>query len=212
MPAIVLMDNDAALKLARYDLLDSALSTLKCAPTDVRVLHTARYTLLPTKAPLRYCKDPASADRLSAFLKQAQTADQAAVNSEWLDVLLAIPGIDPGEAILFAYGAGEPEAVIVTGDKRAIRALCAAPEATEVAAALAGRVLCIETLFAGLVGQDFAATQTRVRKNGEVDKALTAIFGVAAPATRASVLEGLDSYQNALRAQTGAVLRDSVPD
>lgn len=212
MPAIVLMDNDAALKLARYDLLDLALSALNSEPAGVRVLHTARYTLLPTNAPLRHCKDAASAERLGTFLGQVQIVDEAAVNTAWLDALLEIPGIDPGEAILFAYAAGEPEAVIVTGDKRAMRALFAASEAADVVAALTGRVLCIETLLAGMVEQDFALTQTRVRANDGVDKALTAIFGVVAPTALASVREGLDSYQNALRAETGALLRVSVSD
>lgn len=210
MAGLVLMDNDAALKLARYDLLDQALLTMGCTPGEVRVLHTASYALLPAKAPLRHCKDEASADRLRAFLRQVGAVDQAAVNTEWLDALVEIPGIDPGEALLFALAATQPDAIIVTGDKRAMRALCAAPEASGIVAALAGRVLCMETLFRGLVEQEFALTQQRVRANGEIDKALAAIFGVTNPAPLDSVQQGLDSYEGALRAETGTLLKTSV--
>lgn len=207
MRRLVLMDNDAVLKLARYGLLGEALLALKCTPTQVRVLPTAHYTLLPAKQPLRHCKDSASAHRLGEFLGQAGKVDTSAADPALIDALVAIPGIDPGEAMLFALAAAQADTIIVTGDKRAVQALCAAPEAAGAVGALSGRVICMETLFRGLAEHDFASTQSRVRGNGEVDKALTAIFGVAAPATLESVRQGIDSYEGALRAKTGALLR-----
>jgi hypothetical protein len=60
----ILIDNDALLKLARYGLLDEAVALFECTPTDVRVLATAKYRLLPAKNRcLRYSL--ARADRLS---------------------------------------------------------------------------------------------------------------------------------------------------
>ena len=205
MARLVLLDNDAALKLARYDLLDLALAALGCSRADVRVLPTARYKLLPAKNRLLYCKDEASADRFAGFLDQVQSIDTSRADPS-IDTLVAVPGIDTGEAHLFALAAKEPAAIVVTGDKRGLRALSGEPDVGMVATALAGRVICAETLFRMMAGQDFRLTQTRVRAQSDVDKALASIFGISTAASRDSVTTGLESYERALRAETGTLL------
>jgi hypothetical protein len=207
MCAVVLIDNDALVKLARYGQLDQALLALGHTSAQVRVLQTATYTLLPSKQPLRHCKDQASADRLAAFLDQVEKIDASTADAALLDALVTVPGIDAGEAVLFACAATQPGTLVLTGDKRAVQALHDSPVAAPAVAALENRVICMEALFRGLVMQDFASTQSCVRSNLDVDKALTAIFGVAVPASAESVQQGLNSYEGSLRAKTGTLLR-----
>ena len=200
------IDNDALLKLAQYGLLEEALRSLNCAQRDVRVLPTASYSLMPQKDRLRRCKDEASAARLETFLASVGQLDAGLVDATLLDELIALPGVDVGEAQLFAAAAAQSEVLIVTGDKRALAALCSAPTVANAVTALSGRIVALEIVFAMLTDGDFAVTQSRVRAKPEVDKALTAIFGVSVPASLDSVREGLHSYVGHLRANTGDLL------
>ncbi len=206
----IFIDNDALLKLAQYGLLEEALRSLNCTPGDVRVLPTARYSLIPQKDRLRRCKDEASAGRLEAFLMSVGVLDPSAVDAMLMDELIALPGVDVGEAQLFAAAATQSAALIVTGDKRALAALCSAPTVANAVTALSGRIVAVEMVFAMLTDGDFSITQSRVRAKPEVDKALTAIFGASAPASLDSVREGLRSYQGHLRTITGDLLYQYV--
>ncbi len=206
MGRLVFMDNDALLKLAQYGLLEEALRSINCTQSDVRVLPTARYSLLPQRGRLRRCKDEASATRLEAFLANVGQLDIGSASATLLDELIALPGVDVGEAQLFAAAAAQPEVLVLTGDKRALAALCSAPNVADAVTALSGRVVAVETVFAMLTDGDFSVTQSRVRAKPEVDKTLTTIFGVSVAASLESVREGLRSYQGHLRASTGDLL------
>jgi hypothetical protein len=203
------LDNDALLKLVNYDLLETALTMFSILPEDIHVLATAKYALLPAKDRLRYCSNQESANRLEAFLSKATKLTVEGVDSEMLDALVAQPGIDPGEALMLAIAASNPESHVITGDKRALAALHAGKHLVHVHAALAGRVLSLELLFLFLVEGDFARVQTCVRNQPGVDRALTNVFGVSAPASPESVRGALNSYVEHLRRLTGALLHPS---
>jgi hypothetical protein len=203
----LLIDNDALLKLAQYGLLDAVVEAFGSSLHDVRVLATAKYSLLPAKNRLLRCKDEDSANRLEDFLKRSAPLDMVDADPALLDALNAVPSIDAGEALLLAAGASDWETQVIIGDKRALAALSADPAVSHVANALAGRVVTLEVVFWQLVEQRFAHTQLCVRSKPDVDKALSNVFGVSAPATMDSVLEGLASYIEHLRGLTGALLR-----
>ena len=202
----LLIDNDALLKLARYGLLDTAITAFGASPSDVRVLATAKYSLLPTKNRLLRCKDEASAARLEDFLSKTVSLSTADTDAELLDTLNAVPSIDAGEALLLAAGASDGEAVIITGDKRALAALCSDDSVSHVAHALAGRVASLEVLFWQMVEQHFHDTQLCVRSNPDIDKALSNAFGMSAPASLDSAREALASYIRHLRGITNTLL------
>lgn len=202
----ILIDNDVLLKLARYALLDEAIALFECTPTDVRVLATAKYRLLPAKNRLRFCKDEESAARLEAFLKTSNPLDPGLADPDLWDVLNAVPNIDSGEALLFAVGANNRDTLVITGDKRSLAALCSHDSVIHVSNALAGRVVSMEVLFSILVEHQFAHVQECVRSKPNVDKALSIAFGVTTPADLNSVREGLNSYIRHLRNVTGALL------
>jgi hypothetical protein len=199
---MILLDNDALLKLASYDLIDEALQSLQLKPGDVAVLPTAKYALLPTRNRLLRCKDEQTASRLEAFLAACSVIPQEQISPELLDKLTGIQSLDAGEAVLFAYAASNPDAIVVTGDKRAVGALATA----DVADALSGRVMVLESLVAAMVLDAFAPVQEKVRSKPQVDKSLANVFGRSAPASIDGVVEGLDSYIRYLIEQTGALL------
>lgn len=200
------IDNDALLKLAIYDLLDTALVMFDIRPEDVHVLATAKYVLLPAKDRLRRCKTEECAARLESFLSKATKLSADGASATTLDALTAKPGIDAGEALMLAVAVSNVDSFIITGDKRALEALQVDQGLDSVREVLAGRVLSIELLFSFLVEGDFGQVQARVRSQPSVDKALTNIFGVSAPASLESVRAALDSYVGHLRRLTGALL------
>jgi hypothetical protein len=65
---------------------------------------------------------------------------------EWLDWLLQVPGIDIGEAQLFAFAAAN-SLIVITGDKRSLQALKNIDKYTD---AMAGRIVVLEALLLAL--------------------------------------------------------------
>lgn len=202
----LLVDNDALLKLARFGLLDTLVDMFSVNVHDIRVLATARYSLLPAKNRLLRCRDEGSANSLEDFLTKSEPLNLVDTNTSLLDALSAIPSIDAGEALLLAVGASDHEALVITGDKRALTALCAEPSISHVADSLAGRVVTLEVIFWQLVKNDFTHTQSCVRSKPGVDKAISNAFGMSAPATIDSAREALASYINHLQGITSGLL------
>jgi hypothetical protein len=207
----LLIDNDALLKLARYGLLDAAVKIFGVSYLDIQILATAKYSLLPAKNRLLRCKDEDSANRLEEFLTNSLPLDIANTDPSQLDALSAVPGIDAGEALLLATAASDPQTFVITGDKRALVSLCTDSSISNVANALAGRVVTLEWVLWRLVKNDFGHTQACVRSKPDVDKALSHAFGVVAPATMDSVYEALASYIKHLQSMTGSLL-PSLPN
>jgi len=210
MNQLILIDNDALLKLARYGLLDEAVAIFGCTPNDVRVLATAKYSLLPAKNRLWLCKDEESAARLEEFLRTSTPLDARSANPELLDRLNAVQNIDAGESLLLAVSANDRNTLVITGDKRSLAALCSDDSVAQVFSTLAGRVVSMEVLFLYLVEHQFAYVQERVRSKPNVDKALSIAFGISTPADLNSVREGLSSYINHLRKVTGGLLYEGT--
>jgi hypothetical protein len=206
MSQLLLIDNDVLLKLARYGLLDEAIALFECTPTDVRVLASAKYRLLPANNRLRFCEDEESAARLEAFLKTSNPLDAGLADPNLLDVLNAVPNIDAGEALLFAVGANNRDTLVITGDKRSLATLCSHDSVADVSKALAGRVVSMEVLFSMLTEYQFTLIQKRVRDKPNVDITLKIVFGVTVPADFESVKKGFNSYISDLRSRTGTLL------
>ena len=202
----ILIDNDALLKLARYGLLNESIALFGCTPADVRVLATAKYSLLPAKDRLRLCEDEESATRLEEFLRSSTPLDARSADPELLDALNSVQNIDAGESLLLAVSATERNTLVVTGDKRSLAALCSDDSVAQVFSALAGRVVSMEILFLYLVEHQFVYIQSCVRAKPNVDKALSIVFGISTLADLNLVQEGLNSYISHLRKITGGLL------
>ena len=202
----ILIDNDALLKLARYGLLNEAIALFGCSKADVHVLATAKYVLLPAQNCLRFCKDAESTLRLENFLRTVKPIVVEPPELELLDRLNAVQNIDPGEALLLAVGATNRDMLLITGDKRALAALCSYNTVAPVANALAGRVVVMEVLFLMFVEHQFLYIQECVRSKPDVDTALTIAFGVSIAADYDLVRGGLSSYIQHLQTITRDLL------
>jgi hypothetical protein len=121
---IVLADNDIILKLAQCDLLDDLPNILGKKCTDVFITDTAKYQLLPKSSAkaLSKCGNEETLARLTAFLETTQTLS-AIENTVLLAQLGDIDGIDGGEKFLFAAAVEIDNPLLITGDRRALRAL-----------------------------------------------------------------------------------------
>ena len=118
--------------------------------------------------------------------------------------LQGIEGIDPGEALLVAATANEPDAYILTADKRCLKALArSAPPA--ILQRLAHRIICLEQLILCLLQQfsDFDKLARRIRKAVPCEFSITEAFKLTEPT---EIAQSLQAEIDRLRADTGTLL------
>lgn len=201
---VVVFDNDVIHKLAALGLLDKAAQLL--GTTERRVLATCRFKFKLNKpADARKKYGDAIVDGIDAFVKSA--VDVTGVDLTGLDEAAnAALGIDPGELQLLAFVAATPNAILVTGDKRALVALQTAPGCTDLVAKIAGRIVCFEQVLEQLLGDPgFTDLNERAAKVLHVDTVLRVLF--TSSAMEPTVRDGLKSYLSDLRSKTGTLLR-----
>jgi hypothetical protein len=126
-------------------------------------------------------------DRLIPVAESLPILEQA--SSEWLDRLTPIPAIDPGEAQLFAVAA-EKRITVVSGDKRAIRALRNVPGFAE---RLESRIVVLEAALLGVCRAYGAGVlQARIEPLKRHDTMVQIVFSSGNPQPEPA----LESYLN----------------
>ncbi|MDI1254136.1 hypothetical protein [Thermomonas sp.] len=187
---VLLVDNDVLLSAAHWGLLDMVPTLVGATWAEVAVL--ASLPPRARKADPKLFKDPAVAATLVPYLAQCTPMPDPDVSL--IARLQGRPDIDVGEQVLFAATGGAAEAFVLTGDKRAIRAL-ALLHAEGVIPELTGRVLCMEHLLwhaLSVLGPD--ELLRRVRKYPDRDMATLAIVGRTEAKSQPQIEEGLTSY------------------
>ena len=179
----LLVDTDAFLKLAAADLLDEVLVLLGISRTRCALLPALPYMLERGRLRKRY--GDFECDRLRKIADEFPVAPES--SSDWLDVLSTEPGIDPGEAQLFALAA-ERGIRILTGDKRALEALA---KVHDIHPHLSGNVITLEAVLTGLAEQ---MPDAQLRPKGSVlgqhDQMAKSVFA----SMSTDLGEALDSY------------------
>lgn len=143
---IVLADNDLILKLAKCDLLGSLPDLLGVPIEEIFIAPAARYQLVHKNAAkaVAKCGNQETLDRIRAFLELVK--DIPVVKDENLITKLgAVDGIDPGEQLLFASCFETGDAILVTGDRTALRALAGSEQLADVCQSLEKRVVTFES-------------------------------------------------------------------
>ena len=138
----LLLDTDAFCKLGLAGLLDDAVALF-----GVGLGNCARLQALPhmlRRGALVRRFGPEACNALLSLVDQVPVIEQA--RADWLDEIVGIDSIDPGEAQLFALAA-ERQLTVLTGDKRSLVGLRAAPN---VLVALSGRVAVLESVLLDL--------------------------------------------------------------
>lgn len=205
---ICFTDNDILHKLAAFDLWEEARAVLSVSPKQVLLLPTAPFALGlndPAKAIARH--GTALASRLQETVTASLTVEESPAVDDQI-ALAGVLGIDQGEAILIALASRSPPAMLLTGDKRSLRALATEPACKPIVERLAGRVVVLEQVVRAIVTTyPFEIIRDKVVPAVAVDTAIRAVWGSGALARRADVLAGLDAYIQDLRGQTGRLLR-----
>ena len=138
----LLLDTDAFCKLAAGGLLDDAIAHLGGDMATCGRLAALPHMLRRGK--LRRTLGAETCDAILAVAEALPVIGQP--TSKWLDGLAHIDSIDPGEAQIFAFAA-ETSAVVLSGDKRALRALKAVQGLPQL---ISGRIVVMEAILIGL--------------------------------------------------------------
>jgi hypothetical protein len=186
----VLVDTDAFCKLGLAGLLTDAVATLGVQLTDCERLPALPHMLRRGSVPKRFGKD-----NCEALIEIADAIPPIqASTSQWLDQFLPVPGIDPGEAQLFSVAADQ-KFLLVSGDKRALRALGKIEDAAQ---ALSGLVVTLEAALIALHGSIGADDlRSRVAPLRQFDTTV----GVCFSDSNADPLSALWSYYGSLASE-----------
>ena len=197
----LLVDTDAFCKLSVIGLLQDALDILGVDITECSKLAPLPYML--RKGRLRNAYGGAKCDAMLQIAEGMPTMVQA--TDSWRDKLISVQAIDTGEAQMFAAGA-ETGLLVMTGDKRAIRALKNVDDFPE---ALAGHIIVLEAMLIALcdkIGVD------EVRKRAQVLNLQDNMFQNCFSPGTTDPRVGLLSYYNELKAEVDPlVLWDPRP-
>lgn len=205
----VLVDNDVALKVACYSLADEMVSATSLGGTPPAILGVGRFVI---RGRLARGSNILDVERAKAAFERlleevsllepdeaelAMAADlEAEANRRGLE-------LDGGESQLLAILTNRACRLLITGDKRAIRAIGVIGKAEA-----AERIGCLEQLMTHLVQiAGVAAIRACVCAEPKVDRAISTCFGCARATTKQEeVLTALTSYIGHLDREAPGVL------
>jgi hypothetical protein len=204
------IDVDAAVKLAHWDMLSELPRLTQFAWTQCGTVSSLKFRAArsATKADGRLFKSEAAAQSVVAAVQQMQVSiPQISTVAELQD----LPGIDPGEAVLLeAVAAAEPGSRLLTGDRRALKALASLPATHRQR--YSGKIWMLEQIvMCSLKAWGLKWVQERICANRSVDTGLALVFGSRCDAPEVSVIEGLESYGREMSSLCEPTLLSSPP-
>ncbi len=201
----VFADNDVLLDAAHWGFLDY-IPTLTGAPWTATSVPGSLIHRTRKKDPKIFAH-PIVAEELEERLKLA--VDPPGLDRVILSRLEEEVGLDVGEVILiagFTFWIAHGDALLLTGDKRALRAL-AHPRLADIAGILKGKVLCREHLLRHVLDVDgVKALVDGVDKARNRDTATDCIVPRGSRTSELSIREGLASYIDELAIHTDSLL------
>lgn len=203
MPTRLLVDNDVLIKLAHWGLLEWLAPSLGGQASQVAALDSLHFRA--RRADKKLFGSIEVARSLAVFLDQTTSVPVA--DPAEMAQLQGIVDLDAGEVALVAACLSDPEALLITGDKRAIAALfnSCPPELTE---RLCGRVICLEQVILLMADRgSSSAVIEGIMRCRDIDTAVRAVVGPSG-CLESSFREGMGAYINDLRGSTGALLWD----
>jgi len=177
------------------DLLTEVLAVLDVKLGDCRCLPALSHMLRKGSLVRNYGEEVCA--ELVPLAKQIKIITDP--DPIWLDRLISITSIDPGEAQLFALAA-QNDFMIITGDKRALRAI---KDIDGYPEALAGRIVVIEAIL--MVLCDRLGHAEVKRKLGTLvanNMTLRSCFSESNP----DPISGLESYYRSLATEVHPLL------
>jgi hypothetical protein len=208
----VLVDNDILLKIAAWQLDAPLLAISTTAAGSPAMLSIARY-VVRRKLSRQALHDASGAEQAFDRLCEAMAAiEPELVEIEMAAALEETAGqagleLDVGESQLVAILVARGAALLLTGDKRAIKAI-----ATLEPQDFGTRVACLEqAIWLILAREDAGAIRRCICSEPTVDKAVTSCFACHRndEVTAADIEAGLSSYIGDLTRLAGVVLAPS---
>ena len=209
----VALDNDILFKGAAYGLLDELVSPV-AASGSIGVLGAAPFVVSnKLERGLLKGNPQAAVNRLRTFLQKAEVLEPSEVEQTLAAdferaAQRAGVNLDVGESLLSSIVIIRHISWLVTGDKRAIRALDALLRQDIRVSVLCGRVRCLEQLVLELVIQGHGQMlRVAICAEPDIDKALSICCSCASnEIDHHQFAEGLNSYIGALRAAAPQIL------
>ncbi len=198
-----LIDSDVARCMCTYELIEDLATALGVGLEDFFVLSQLKYQLHLANAG-KAQKKLGSAAAVAQAIKLVDQASEVVVMAESANYALleGTPDIDGGELALFAALCDNPDTGLVTGDKRALIALCKVTGPIEANFTWA-QILCLEEAMTRLVAHfGLAHVSDKVRSHAGANTAIELIFGKSQAAKASDVDEGFKSYLSHLVADT----------
>lgn len=200
------IDNDVIIKMACYDLLDLAMNAVG-KDSKFSTLGAAKFVAISRISKSAKIRDRERArNALDRFLQVADelepTADEIFLATEIEELAIAEGAeLDVGESQLCAIVATRSFALLITGDKRAIKGAGRLLSRSPLIAALAGKILCLEQLILQIISSSRADhVRSRICSEPAVDKSLSICFSCSRPDRDVTELtEGLYSYIRSVR-------------
>ena len=216
MNAVV--DNAIIHKGACYGILTDILEAHNGARGAVGALGTARFVVSKKIKRMKLKRNEGLAfEELGKFFSSSvelsPTEDEQALAAEFELVAQQLGvNLDTGESQLCAIAIVRLIPRLLTGDKRAIIAMERLFDSHPALQAIREKVGCLEQTILNLAARGhLALLRTAICAEPAVDKTLTICFACNSPAVQGeNVLEGLNSYITALRADATRVLAISA--
>ena len=150
----LLVDNDAFVLFAGASQMEQAASLLGYRLDECLRLDALLHMLRKGRSFSRFSPE-ARASALALCEQIDSVRDRP--SGDVLELLVGHEGIDAGEILLYASLAENPSWMLLSGDKRAMRALCTARDLNHVKDAIAGRIACVESVIERMVTANGAA-------------------------------------------------------
>lgn len=213
MNAVV--DNDIVYKAACYAISSHVLGSVnQQGSAHVGVLAAARFVVGKkiNRAKLNGGPHPAL-EQLSFFMS---CAEQLETTNEEQDLAATIElaaqrigaALDSGESQLCSVAITRVVPIMLTGDKRAIRALELLLKTEQALKSICGKVRCFEQFLIGVLEElEHETLRKLICGEPTVDRTATICFACKSPTVTAdAVLQGLNSYIEDLRKEASCVL------
>jgi len=203
----LVVDVDALVKLAHWGLLGELEGATGIPPERQATLESIRFRA--ARRDPKLFRDPTVADHLAGALSQFGAAWRP--DAEVVARLQGIAGLDAGEIMLIAMLCSDPQAMLVTGDKRALRAL-AASGLEDIVERVAGRIACLEQVVLSALDRLGVGTlATSIEPHRDLDTAVRCAVPPPPYAVEPEVHKGLLSYIEDLRKHAPSLLYEHAP-
>jgi hypothetical protein len=218
MAELMLVDNDVLLKASCYDLAADLRDILAGRDRSVAGLALAKFVLKrKIEKSGRIADRQKAAKALDGVLTSivALEPDDAELKLAALyeeHALSAGYAFDSGESQLLAVLVNRAAKALITGDKRAVAAAWQLATDLEIVPSLAGRLACFEQVMLDICARKGGpAVATSVCAEAGVDKAMSICFGCSSTFDEQNMRDGLSSYIEHLRGNSGELLCDRLP-